>query len=55
METVEIECRCKDCIFFEKDNFGVCACYYWGDEPGESYHEVKEDDFCSNGANNESP
>lgn len=53
MEQVEVDCKCKDCIYFEKDKFSIGACYYWGDEPGTSDHEVKEEDFCSNGVNNE--
>lgn len=55
MEKVEIECRCKDCIYFEKGRFVAGACYCWGDEPGESSYEVEEDDFCSNGVSNDNP
>lgn len=58
METVQIECRCKDCIYYEPEmvyddkefkelNFGKC--YYWDYEEGESPNSVDEDDFCSNG------
>lgn len=62
METVQIECRCKDCSFYEPEifyfdgyteklNFGKC--YYWNYEPGMSPNSVDEDDFCSNGIRKE--
>ena len=53
METVQIECRCKDCEHYESDrlngkelSFGYC--YYWDYERGMSPNSVDEDDFCSN-------
>ena len=58
METVQIECRCKDCEHYEPDrlngkelSFGYC--YYWDYEQGMSPNGVDEDNFCSNGIRKE--
>lgn len=54
METVQIECRCKDCIFYESHpiyrikNEKYCTYWDW-EEP----NCVNEDDFCSNGIKKE--
>lgn len=58
METVQIECRCKDCEYYEPERFynkklSFGKCYYWNYEPGMSPNEVDEDDFCSNGIRKE--
>lgn len=60
METVQIECRCKDCGYYKKEGFydenekrGYGECYYWYYEEGESPNSVDEDDFCSNGVKKE--
>lgn len=49
MELVEIECRCKDCIYYDNSGKGKNFCHYWTCEPYETYAEVEENDFCSNG------
>lgn len=47
METVQIECRCKDCEYYEYHPiYNDFYCTYWDwEEPNCVY----EDDFCSNG------
>ncbi len=48
METVKINCRCKDCIHSSQDG-RILYCYYWDYEAGMSPNKVEELDFCSNG------
>ena len=53
MEVVKIKCRCKDCIYYYKNRKGKGFCEYWTCEPYETYAEVEENDFCSNGERKE--
>lgn len=62
METVQIECRCKDCSFYEPERFSCDGYteklsfgyyYYWDYEAGMSPNSVDEDDFCSYGVRKE--
>lgn len=48
MEKVEIQCRCKDCEYSDKQR-NILYCYFWDYEPGMSPNTVDENDFCSNG------
>ena len=49
MEVVEIQCRCKDCICYNGNGKEKGVCEYWICEPYDTYVEVEEKDFCSNG------
>jgi len=48
METVEINCRCKDCRHSVKER-STLYCYFWDYEQGMSPNVVDELGFCSNG------
>lgn len=48
METVEIECRCKDC-FFGQTHKGQLYCRVWEWENEHFTIEVNPEDFCSYG------
>lgn len=51
-ETVEIECRCKDCCHSELISTSQgrkLYCNYWDYETGMLPNEVDDMDFCSNG------
>lgn len=47
METVEIQCRCKNCMHGVKKGDKL-YCYWWDYETGMSPNVVDEMDFCSN-------
>lgn len=49
MKVVEIQCRCKDCIYYNSNGKEKGFCEYWTCEPYDTYVEVEEKDFCSNG------
>lgn len=49
MEVVEIQCRCKGCIYYDNNGKEKGFCEYWTCEPYDTYAEVGENDFCSNG------
>ena len=51
METVEINCRCKDCRHSGKEELTL-YCYYWDYEQGMLPNSVDELGFCSNGEAN---
>lgn len=48
METVEINCRCKDCHYSIKEGKKL-YCSYWDYEQGMAPNIVDEMGFCSNG------
>lgn len=50
METVKIECRCKDCEHSETRSLGSIDlyCYYWDYEAGMSPNVVDKEEFCCN-------
>ena len=50
LETVEIICRCKDCIHSDKVG-ETLYCYFWEYEQGMSPNTVEESGFCSNAEN----
>lgn len=47
METIEIKCRCKDCIFSKKHAYKKVSLVCTRFKTGEYTHLVHPNDFCS--------